>query len=289
MCAAQPFFVPRSVMALLKIARMGHPVLLGRAEEVADPTAPEIRRLADAFLQNPKTISVAKPATVAATITTGVVLVREHDKREALRRLIRREEVQNAVTLFEAALRIDPDNIQANVGLAQALIHVLRSRWDPERAKVLARAEEAATRATAVAPDHAQAQSVKAEILGLQKRFDAALATYDRAIEALEKRGYDLVQINWYCASGEIDAVMWDGEELVFLEVKARTGNRRGNAEEALTPAKLRKLATSAEWFLSEHPELGDPIWRIDLVAITLDSQGEAVRFSHITNVAAVE
>lgn len=93
-----------------------------------------------------------------------------------------REGVQSAVTLFEAALRIDPDSVQANVGLAQALIHVLRSRWDPERARVLARADAAATRATAVAPDHAQAQSVKAEILGLQKRFDAALATYDRAI-----------------------------------------------------------------------------------------------------------
>ena len=33
-------------MAILKIARMGHPVLLGRAEPVADPTDPEIRRLA---------------------------------------------------------------------------------------------------------------------------------------------------------------------------------------------------------------------------------------------------
>jgi len=32
-------------MAILKIARMGHPVLLGRAEPVADPAAPEIRRL----------------------------------------------------------------------------------------------------------------------------------------------------------------------------------------------------------------------------------------------------
>lgn len=32
-------------MAILKIARMGHPVLLGRAAEVTDPTAPEIRRL----------------------------------------------------------------------------------------------------------------------------------------------------------------------------------------------------------------------------------------------------
>ena len=32
-------------MAILKIARMGHPVLLQRAEAVADPTAPEVRRL----------------------------------------------------------------------------------------------------------------------------------------------------------------------------------------------------------------------------------------------------
>ncbi|MDA8251440.1 MAG: peptide deformylase [Rhodospirillales bacterium] len=32
-------------MAILKIARMGHPVLLQRAEPVADPASPEIRRL----------------------------------------------------------------------------------------------------------------------------------------------------------------------------------------------------------------------------------------------------
>ncbi|MBR0683594.1 peptide deformylase [Roseomonas eburnea] len=32
-------------MAILKIARMGHPILLAAAAEVEDPTAPEIRRL----------------------------------------------------------------------------------------------------------------------------------------------------------------------------------------------------------------------------------------------------
>jgi peptide deformylase len=32
-------------MAILKIARMGHPVLARRADEVADPSSPEIRRL----------------------------------------------------------------------------------------------------------------------------------------------------------------------------------------------------------------------------------------------------
>jgi peptide deformylase len=38
-------------MAILKIARMGHPILRRRAEEIADPTAPEIHALADDMLQ----------------------------------------------------------------------------------------------------------------------------------------------------------------------------------------------------------------------------------------------
>jgi superfamily II DNA/RNA helicase len=59
--------------------------------------APEIRRLADQFLSNPKEISVSRPATVATTIITGLLWVREHDKREALRRMLRKEAVQNAL------------------------------------------------------------------------------------------------------------------------------------------------------------------------------------------------
>ena len=38
-------------MAILKIARMGHPVLRGRAQPVEDPTAPEIRRLIEDMLE----------------------------------------------------------------------------------------------------------------------------------------------------------------------------------------------------------------------------------------------
>ena len=93
-----------------------------------------------------------------------------------------KEDVERSVALFEDALRIDPDNSQARVGLAQALTMIYRNRWDPEPAKVLARADEAATRAIAAAPNYAHAHYVKAEVLGLSNRFDAALATYDRAI-----------------------------------------------------------------------------------------------------------
>ncbi|MBC6404145.1 MAG: peptide deformylase [Rhodospirillales bacterium] len=38
-------------MTLLKIARMGHPVLQGPAEEIADPTAPELRLLVRDMLE----------------------------------------------------------------------------------------------------------------------------------------------------------------------------------------------------------------------------------------------
>ncbi len=38
-------------MAILKIARMGHPVLLQKAQPVADPGAPEIRRLVADMLE----------------------------------------------------------------------------------------------------------------------------------------------------------------------------------------------------------------------------------------------
>ena len=93
-----------------------------------------------------------------------------------------KEEVQRSVALFEDALRIDPENSQARVGLAQALTLIYRNRWDPDPAKVLARADEAATRAISTAPNYAHAHYVKAEVLGLSNRFDAALATYDRAI-----------------------------------------------------------------------------------------------------------
>ena len=50
-------------MALLKIARMGHPVLLARAEPVADPRAASVRRLVDDMIE---TMFDARGAGLAA-------------------------------------------------------------------------------------------------------------------------------------------------------------------------------------------------------------------------------
>jgi superfamily II DNA/RNA helicase len=56
---------------------------------------------------NPKEITVAPPASPAATVTQGLAIVDEMDKREALRRLIRAEDVKNAVIFCNRKKDVD--------------------------------------------------------------------------------------------------------------------------------------------------------------------------------------
>ena len=66
---------------------------------------PAIRKLADAFLMNPKEITVARPATTADTVTQGLLMMKnsgmgshvQKEKREALRRLLQAENFKNAI------------------------------------------------------------------------------------------------------------------------------------------------------------------------------------------------
>ena len=69
--------------------------------------APEIKRLADAFLSNPKEITVSRPASIATTIVAGLTIVNELDKREALRRLIGSQSVQNALIFCNRKRDVD--------------------------------------------------------------------------------------------------------------------------------------------------------------------------------------
>ncbi len=69
--------------------------------------APEIKRLADAFLSNPKEITVSRPASIATTIIAGLTIVNELDKREALRRLIASQSVQNALIFCNRKRDVD--------------------------------------------------------------------------------------------------------------------------------------------------------------------------------------
>ncbi|HBQ17786.1 MAG TPA: DNA helicase, partial [Myxococcales bacterium] len=77
---------------------------------------PEIKRLADRFLMNPKEITVSKPATAAETIKQFLVMVtgagRDQTsiakrKREILRKLIEREQPKNAIIFCNRKRDVD--------------------------------------------------------------------------------------------------------------------------------------------------------------------------------------
>lgn len=101
----------------------------------------------------------------------------------------------------------------------------------------------------------------------------------------LEARGYRFCMANWHGDGGELDLIMHDDEdELVFVEVKIRSGEGLGRAEEAVTPRQQRKLLATAEAFIQAHPEYDETIWRFDLMAITLDAGGAVRRVTHVEN-----
>jgi putative endonuclease len=82
----------------------------------------------------------------------------------------------------------------------------------------------------------------------------------------LERRGLRLVEANFRCKGGEIDLVMRDGEELVFVEVRQRADRRYGGAAASITPAKLRRLVRAAQYYLLRFAHT--PPCRFDVVAI---------------------
>jgi putative endonuclease len=100
----------------------------------------------------------------------------------------------------------------------------------------------------------------------------------------LEGHGYRFVAANWRCRSGELDLVMAHGDELVFVEVKTRTGVRSGRAAETITPAQQRRILASAEWFIAEHDAYRDTIWRCDIVAVTVDEHTGRTTIEHMEN-----
>lgn len=95
------------------------------------------------------------------------------------------------------------------------------------------------------------------------------------AADYLEALGYRILERSYRFDRAEVDLVAFapwpddDGGDLVFVEVKTRTGDGFGSGEEAVTPAKQLQLRKAAEAFLYERKLDGAPA-RFDVVTVRL-------------------
>lgn len=83
----------------------------------------------------------------------------------------------------------------------------------------------------------------------------------------LEGQGYTILCCNYTCPGGEIDIIARDGNTVVFAEVKRASGERFGDAQSHVTGAKIRKLRTAAQHYISKH-DLQDGCLRNDVIAM---------------------
>lgn len=96
-------------------------------------------------------------------------------------------------------------------------------------------------------------------------------------------KGYAVLHYNWRSGHKEIDLIAKERDTLVFVEVKSRTSELYGNAEDAVNDRKMRLLISAAESYITRFKI--DLKFRFDV--ITVIGNCEPYRIEHIEDAFA--
>jgi putative endonuclease len=94
----------------------------------------------------------------------------------------------------------------------------------------------------------------------------------DLACRELQRRGYAILARRYRRRTGELDIIARDGPTVVFVEVKARTGRKFGDAVDGVTGLKRRRMTRVALEYLVRHRLTNCPC-RFDVVSIHMENE----------------
>ena len=98
----------------------------------------------------------------------------------------------------------------------------------------------------------------------------------------LVRHGLTVLDRNWRCAQGEIDLVLRDADETVFVEVKTRSSEQWSRPARAVDSSKRTKLSRAAFDYLRMLPD-PNVKFRFDIVEVLL-KDGEVFEIRHLPN-----
>lgn len=100
----------------------------------------------------------------------------------------------------------------------------------------------------------------------------------------LGEKGFVVLTANYRSRCGEIDLIAQDGEYVVFVEVKLRSGTGFGGAREAVGSRKQARIRNTALLWLSEHENGLQP--RFDVIEIYAPhgTDTKTPRLTHLEN-----
>lgn len=108
----------------------------------------------------------------------------------------------------------------------------------------------------------------------MSERAETGRRAEDLAAAFLAAKGFEIVERNFRAKAGEIDVVARDGDEMVFVEVRARSGRGYGGAAASVDAGKRRRVIRAARVWLAARGWEGP--CRFDVVAF------DAGRLEHI-------
>lgn len=97
------------------------------------------------------------------------------------------------------------------------------------------------------------------------------------AASYLVSLGYKILSRNWHFGHDELDIIARNGDELVVVEVKSRTGDRWEHPSEAVSKQKIRHIVEAADAYIQEHEISLET--RFDVVTIIF--KGEKYELEH--------
>ena len=93
-------------------------------------------------------------------------------------------------------------------------------------------------------------------------------AQEEMAAQFLKENGYEIIDKNFYCRSGEIDIIAKENGYLVFVEVKFRKDISCGYPQEAVTKHKIEHIINSARYYMLVKGYAENTLCRFDVIGI---------------------
>jgi putative endonuclease len=101
----------------------------------------------------------------------------------------------------------------------------------------------------------------------------------NQACAYLQQQGLRLVTRNYRCKVGEIDLIMRDKTDLVFVEVRYRKNDSFGGGLQSITSAKQAKLTRAASFYLQRNRLTENIPCRFDVIAIGIQQGKSAIEW----------
>ena len=103
----------------------------------------------------------------------------------------------------------------------------------------------------------------------------------DRAALYYIEMGYLILKRNYRLQNGEIDIIAKGLDEIVFVEVRSRTGVELGSPSETIDRRKIMRIRKTAVRYLYETAQ-SSMVCRFDFIGVIFNDLGQIIDIEHI-------